>query len=359
MAAIANLPASPPVPASGPPKAGASPAPAEDCGGSGTSGFSTALRGALGKQADGVADGKGERSQAAAKDGSDPAGDGNGLPPAGLPLPLLAILPAAPGASASSPASVQACVAGTQSEVDLPAAVAEPKAEPARAPAAGVVEPDVADAVSGRDPAMPGGQIDTVARKLGLVQEHGSLDCGPRPTRPRPADPGGIVHVRLDAPSPPAPPAGQAASDQAPQIQHPVQSPHWGEALGTRVTWMAQNGTHQAQLRLDPPDLGHLEVHISMTGDQASVQFHVQHGLVRDAVEAAIPRLREMLGSQGISMVHVDVSGQSMGGGGHPGAGSPGPSPMDRQLAAFFDADTMSSPEPLAFRRHGLIDAFA
>jgi len=74
------------------------------------------------------------------------------------------------------------------------------------------------------------------------------------------------------------------------------------------VVWVVNQGMPAAQLHLSPPDLGPMSVRISMEQDQASLAFSSPHAMVREAIEAALPRLRDMLGSQGITLVDVNVS---------------------------------------------------
>jgi len=51
-----------------------------------------------------------------------------------------------------------------------------------------------------------------------------------------------------------------------------------------------------------------MEVRIQVHNDQASVQFTAQHAVVREALEAALPRLRDMFEASGVQLVDVDVS---------------------------------------------------
>jgi flagellar hook-length control protein FliK len=97
----------------------------------------------------------------------------------------------------------------------------------------------------------------------------------------------------------------------APAIEVPLQQPGWGEALGQRVHWLIGQQSQHAQLQLNPPQLGPMEVRISVNQDQASVMFASHHAMVRDALDAAIPRLREYLAEQGLSLVDVDISQHS------------------------------------------------
>lgn len=96
------------------------------------------------------------------------------------------------------------------------------------------------------------------------------------------------------------------------QINVPVQQPQWGQQLGDRVQWLVGQNLHQAAIHLNPPDLGSLDVHIQMHGDQTNVNFSSPHAVVRHAVDAAIPRLREMLGETGLILGDVNVSGQAL-----------------------------------------------
>ncbi|MGM0594819.1 MAG: flagellar hook-length control protein FliK [Pseudomonadota bacterium] len=101
----------------------------------------------------------------------------------------------------------------------------------------------------------------------------------------------------------------------------PVQQQGWGEAMGERVVWMARSNIQQAQIQLNPRDLGPVEIKIAMQNDQTNVNFVAHNATTREALEAALPRLRDMLGEQGLNLGQTNVSGQSAGDGGNqPGA---------------------------------------
>jgi flagellar hook-length control protein FliK len=68
---------------------------------------------------------------------------------------------------------------------------------------------------------------------------------------------------------------------------------------------------HQlAELNLNPPDLGPLQVVLSVNNDQASAAFVSQNPEVRQALEAALPRLKEMMAESGINLGNATVSDQ-------------------------------------------------
>ncbi len=91
-------------------------------------------------------------------------------------------------------------------------------------------------------------------------------------------------------------------------ISVPFGQAGWGQAFGNQVVWVVNQGMPAAELHLSPPDLGPMSVRISMEQDQASMAFSSPHAMVREAIEAALPRLRDMLANQGITLADVNVS---------------------------------------------------
>jgi flagellar hook-length control protein FliK len=92
------------------------------------------------------------------------------------------------------------------------------------------------------------------------------------------------------------------------QLSTPVASPGWSDGLGDRVAWMVQQDLGQAHLKLNPPQLGPVEVRVQISGDQAQISFTAHNQQARDALEGASQRLRDLLGAQGFVNVQVDVS---------------------------------------------------
>jgi flagellar hook-length control protein FliK len=102
------------------------------------------------------------------------------------------------------------------------------------------------------------------------------------------------------------------ASKFAVSIPVPMsKGPAWQQSFGEKVVWLVNQKVPEAELKINPPHLGPLEIKISVNQDQASVVFSSQNHLVRETVESAIPRLREMLGDNGLNLANVDVSDKS------------------------------------------------
>jgi len=130
----------------------------------------------------------------------------------------------------------------------------------------------------------------------------------------------------------------------------------WNDGLAQQVTLLVKDGEQIAQLRLDPPDLGPLEVHLSLDhGEQgvAHVQFVSAHAPVRDALEAALPQLRAALAGNGILLGQATVGDQSA-------RGEPQDAPRrGAGRSGGTAANETVAPVGITARRHGLVDTFA
>lgn len=102
--------------------------------------------------------------------------------------------------------------------------------------------------------------------------------------------------------------AGTSASVPQFTLQPPIDSARWSAALGQRLAMLARTGDQRAELILNPPNLGKLTVQLSLDNDNATVQFVTPHAAVRDALESAVPKLRELMAEGGLQLVDVDVS---------------------------------------------------
>ncbi|WP_432721741.1 flagellar hook-length control protein FliK [Jeongeupia wiesaeckerbachi] len=86
----------------------------------------------------------------------------------------------------------------------------------------------------------------------------------------------------------------------------------WGDAVAQRVAMMIGRHEQKLEMQLNPPNLGPMDVHLTLAHDQASVVFASQHAAVREALAAATPRLTALLADQGIQLVNVQVASDSL-----------------------------------------------
>ncbi|BEV15205.1 flagellar hook-length control protein FliK [Herbaspirillum sp. DW155] len=91
------------------------------------------------------------------------------------------------------------------------------------------------------------------------------------------------------------------------KIQSNVGSAGWNQALGTKITWMATAGMQSASLSLNPPDLGPMQVVLNVHNQQADATFITAQPEVKQALEAAMPKLREMMDQAGIQLGQANV----------------------------------------------------
>jgi flagellar hook-length control protein FliK len=118
-----------------------------------------------------------------------------------------------------------------------------------------------------------------------------------------------------------AAPAGYARPPVAVELHTPVDVSGWDAELGRTLVWMAEGKHGVAELRLNPPDLGPLKIVVVLGGDdgsQATVTFASPHAAVRDVIESAMPRLRDMLADSGINLGQATVSAESFQQSAHP-----------------------------------------
>lgn len=113
------------------------------------------------------------------------------------------------------------------------------------------------------------------------------------------------------APDAPAAVTAAGGDGQAGRIDRQVGAPGWGNELGQKVVWMVGQQKQSAELQLNPPHLGPLEVRLTLNQDQMTATFVSHNAAVRDAIETAMPRLREMLSDNGIALGNVMVGAES------------------------------------------------
>ncbi|NAX06719.1 flagellar hook-length control protein FliK, partial [Vibrio sp. V40_P2S30T141] len=85
------------------------------------------------------------------------------------------------------------------------------------------------------------------------------------------------------------------------------------DEMAERIQMMMSKNLKNIDIRLDPPELGRLHIRMNMHADGASIQFTVTNAQARDALEGAMPRLREMLAQQGVQLADTSVQQQSSG----------------------------------------------
>ncbi|MGV8940450.1 MAG: flagellar hook-length control protein FliK [Lysobacter sp.] len=126
------------------------------------------------------------------------------------------------------------------------------------------------------------------------------------------------------------------------------------DSFGARIGWMAEQRIGHAQIRVSPDHVGPIDVRLQLDGTRVSAEFISANADVRQALEASVGRLRDLLDQQGLQLSHSDV-----------GSGQPGTSgeraPTDIAGTRGFGDDggtAVDLPAPILMRR-GLLDEYA
>nr|WP_320166945.1 flagellar hook-length control protein FliK [uncultured Methylophaga sp.] len=105
-------------------------------------------------------------------------------------------------------------------------------------------------------------------------------------------------------------PSASASAVASLPVQPNIQSSAWSQVMNSRVVWMAKEGIQQAEMKMNPANLGPVEVKLHVQNEQASVTFLAQHSTTRDALEQALPKLRESFAENGMQLTHAEVGQQ-------------------------------------------------
>jgi flagellar hook-length control protein FliK len=141
-----------------------------------------------------------------------------------------------------------------------------------------------------------------------------------------------------------------AATKHLSMLEARVGTPAWSDELAAKVSFLNERGLQSASLRLSPENLGPMEIQISMQDDKAKVWFGAAHAETRAALEQALPRLREILQSQGLTLTDAGVFQEP-------------PREQARGYTAQTEGAVLSSDaevrEVIVTRKSGLLDAYA
>lgn len=221
-------------------------------------------------------------------------------------------------------------------------ALAAPPESPANLASGGKTLPFLAGEAEARLPARPDLPADPFSRSQPIPAQHIPLVALP--------------HAPSSAP-------GASTPAALPGIHTPLGAAGWPREFAQQVLWMAAQQHQTAELRLNPPHLGPLEIVLTLNhdrGTEAAVQFASPHAAVREAIEASLPRLKELFAESGIAMGHVTVSAESFAGSKQGEGEDPRPSGFPRARAGIAITEPgADAPQGVPPIRRGLVDTFA
>ncbi len=218
---------------------------------------------------------------------------GAALTPANVPLPVRVELPVAP-ATVSKSGPETGLETGPEIGPEIRPATEtkfETRPEPKPEPKLDSGSPPPAAATQTPPPAA----VAAVAAPAETASAQPQPDAVPPPV----LAPAASEHHK--APAPHAHPMRVAA---------PIHAPGFDEAFAAHVTVAVRAGTGSASIALNPPELGPVEMRVSVAEGEARVAFAAEQPLAREAIAEALPRLREMLSAHGLSLADASVGAE-------------------------------------------------
>lgn len=133
------------------------------------------------------------------------------------------------------------------------------------------------------------------------------------------------------------------------------------DSFGTRIAWMAEQKLGHAEIRLNPEHAGPIDVRIQLDGTQVNAAFHSANADVRQALEASLPRLRDLLGQQGLQLGNADIGQRQQSGQQQDQGAAPRSQGQSFGSDAFGNgrATAQASVAPVVVRSRGLLDEYA
>lgn len=111
----------------------------------------------------------------------------------------------------------------------------------------------------------------------------------------------GVAHTEMRKSNTAAPQIAVA------HIDIPLRAPEWSSAFSEQVVMLAHDGGARAELRLNPAELGPIDVSLKVQDDRVHAAFTIHHAATADAVQAALPKLEQMLAERGVQLDSVSV----------------------------------------------------
>jgi flagellar hook-length control protein FliK len=150
--------------------------------------------------------------------------------------------------------------------------------------------------------------------------------------------------------------ASAAVSAAPPGTPVDLRSPNGPETFAHRVQWLVDQQVGEAHIKLNPPELGAVEVKISLVDDKTYVQLTTATAAAREELSQSLSRLRELFAQSGLELGGASVHNGRDGHSARHGYGADAPD--SRPFAPFSD-DGEDMPAFLPRRTLGSIDVFA
>ncbi|KAB7771890.1 flagellar hook-length control protein FliK [Xanthomonas maliensis] len=302
------------------------------------------------------------KPKTAASDGQDHAEDSTTPAAASWPPPGLGgfgmslLAQAVPGGDALA-AAAAALTAATASTTATTATALPAETTPTAGagaapslPALGALTPAANAGAKGATPTLPTGEVQA-ATVMPLMTNALTASADDATAAKAPDAPAFVL--------PTTPTTALARPQDAAPIftASPTPTPELGsdgfdDAIGARLSWLADQKIGHAHIKLTPNEMGPVEVRLHLEGDKVNASFTAAQADTRQALEQSLPRLRELLGQSGFQLGQADVGQQQQGQTGGRNGSEPGSG------LVLEDSPPVGIPS-VVLRQRGLLDAYA
>jgi len=158
--------------------------------------------------------------------------------------------------------------------------------------------------------------------------------------------------------------AESKAAGSGNHIQAYLGQSEWHQAINQKVMWMIGASEQTAVLKLNPPDLGPLQVVISVNNNHADTTFISENPDVRQALQDGLSNLRDKLNESGLQLGQANINANLNGGNHHSSMFSNGQSQSMSQAAqgllkdANHQAQNLTDSVERIVAGKGLVDTF-
>lgn len=148
-------------------------------------------------------------------------------------------------------------------------------------------------------------------------------------------------------------------NDTSVSIPTPIRDQSWASDFGQKIVWLAANDKQSAQITLNPAQMGPIEISLNVDKGNATASFVSVNADVREAIESALPRLREMFASAGIELGQTNVSAESFKQQADNGSRGTARVGADNAILAAESTGTVSASAFVTRHGSGMVDLFA
>lgn len=94
----------------------------------------------------------------------------------------------------------------------------------------------------------------------------------------------------------------------SPVLSQPIGTPEWQQSLSQQIQYFIREGVHHAELRLRPEVLGPIQISLRVSHEQVEMSFIAHHLQTREALDNALPALRQSLSESGLQLTESQVN---------------------------------------------------